>query len=134
MPDELRNLAATARPPGLDLGPRRNPLLQPAAYPTLYTWYVFFSSLDVLFTWLILRAGGREMNGLAHWIIESFNLPGMVTFKFLMVVLVVGICEILSRRRYTTGLRVARWAIILSAFPVVFGAGQLFAVVVLGGG
>ncbi len=116
---------AASRPP-------RNPLLRAATYPALYTWYIFFASLDIMITWLILHAGGREENALADWIIRQFNLPGVVTFKFLMVILVIAICEIIGRYRQDVGMRVARWAVILSAFPVVVGVGQLLIVALAG--
>jgi hypothetical protein len=115
------------------MDPQRPLLLRAAAYPSLYTWFVFFSSIDLLFTWLILHSGGREVNTIADWIIANFDLPGIVVYKFFLVVFVVTVCEILSRRRYDAGRKLARWAIVLSAFPVVFGAGQMLGVVVLGG-
>lgn len=108
---------------------RAMPFLSVALYPNNYVWYIFLSSLDLMFTWLILHAGGREVNALAAWIIEAYNVRGLVAFKFLAVVFVVLICEIVGRRRWVTGLMVARWAVALSAFPVLVGGMHLLRLV-----
>jgi hypothetical protein len=100
-------------------------LRRPALYPELYSWYVFASALDVLFTWRILQAHGTEVNVVADWIIQHHDLPGLAVFKFATVVLVLLICEVVGRRRYETGAKLARWAVALSAFPVVIGAAHL---------
>ena len=105
--------------------PRRSLLRRPTLYPDLYTWYVFASALDVLFTWRILQAGGTEVNVVADWIIARHDVPGLALFKFISVVLVVLICELIGRRRFDTGAKLARWAVALSAFPVVIGAAHL---------
>ncbi len=112
-----------SRPPGPAAG--RSLLRQAARYPELYTWYVFVSSLDILFTWLILQHGGRELNQLADWIIDRHDVPGLTVFKFATVVLVVLICETVGRFRHETGAKLARWAVAISAFPAVVGAVHL---------
>ena len=99
--------------------------LRAASYPTAYALFVVFSSLDVLFTWAILYRHGRELNAIADWVIRVSQLPGLCAFKFSMVVLVVLICEMVGRRQPETGARLARWAVILSAFPVLVGAVHL---------
>jgi hypothetical protein len=105
--------------------PARPFLRGSALYPELYSWYVFASVLDVLFTWRILGANGTEVNVIADWIIQHHDLPGLAVFKFATVVVVVLICEIVGRRRYEMGAKLARWAVALSAFPVVIGAAHL---------
>ena len=100
-------------------------LWQPALYPLEYGWYVFLSSLDLLFTWMILRVGGREVNAIADWIIRNHDLRGLVLYKFALVIIVVLVCEIVGRHRPVTGLKLARWAIVLSAFPTVVGGVHL---------
>jgi len=94
-------------------------------YPDLYTWYLFVSALDILFTWRVLVAGGTELNALADWIIRRHDVYGMVSFKFLTVVLVVLICEVVGRRRYQTGRKLARWAVAISTLPALVGAAHL---------
>ncbi len=100
-------------------------LKQPALYPGLYTWFVFASSLDLLFTWVILHHHGIEANAVADWVIQHYDLRGLIVFKFGMVALIVLICEIVGRRRYQTGLTLARWMVALAFFPVLIGAAQL---------
>ena len=88
-------------------------------FPNVYVWYVLFASLDVILTWVILHWGGSELNALADWIIRRHDLLGIVTYKFALVLFVVLICEIVGRRNRRRGLKLARWAVILTAFPVV---------------
>jgi hypothetical protein len=91
-------------------------------YPELYTWYIFLSAMDICFTWLILhQEGGRELNVLAEWIIERYDLRGVILFKFLLVVLVVVVCELVGRFEARVGRKLARWIVVLAAFPVVVG-------------
>ncbi len=107
---------------------RRSFLRRAALYPDLYTWYVFVSSIDILFTWLILTAGGHEVNALAAWVVRTHNVPGLVVFKFGTVVFVVLVCETIGRRKYQAGVKLARWAVVISGFPVVVGAAHLLRV------
>lgn len=104
-----------------------------ALYPQYYVWYVFLSALDVLLTWVVLHLDGREANVLADWIIRRHDLPGLVAFKFILVIVVVLVCEFVGRRNLQTGLKLARWAIVLSAFPVAVGAAHLLRLVLEGG-
>ncbi len=121
------NSAAGAEAPDRpDARPDPRPFMRrPTLYPALYSWYVFAASLDVLFTGLILHEGGTEVNAVADWVIARWNLPGLAVFKFITVALVVVICEWIGRRRPATGLRLARWAVAVTAFPVLVGAYHL---------
>lgn len=91
-------------------------------YPDLYTWFVFLSSLDLLLTWLILHAGGHEVNAIADWIIQQYNIRGLIAFKFMVVIFVLCICEVVGRIRIGLGARLARWAVVLTSFPVIVGS------------
>jgi hypothetical protein len=125
VPDEPPMLVPTAPAPPPTGTARRSLLRQPTLYPALYICFVLLSALDLLFTWRILAANGREENALANWIINRHGLPGLVTYKFGLVVGVVFICEIVGRRRAQTGAKLARWAVVMTAFPVVVGAVHL---------
>lgn len=94
-------------------------------YPVTYTWFVFLSAMDLMFTWTILHFGGREVNWVADHVIRRFGLVGVVALKFGVVTLVVCICEIVGRHRLETGRKLARWAIIISIIPVSAGFIQL---------
>lgn len=93
----------------------------PVLYPSLYALYVLVSAADLVFTWLILNEGGREVNFIADWVLAQWNIRGLVAFKFLTVVVVLLICEGVGRRRQDLGAQLARWAVVISAFPVVVG-------------
>ena len=98
-------------------------------YPQPYLWYVFLSSMDVVFTWLILQAGGREVNAIADWILRSHDVRGIILLKFILLAFVVVVCEIVGRHNHATGLKLARWAVAISAFPVLVGAFHLLQLV-----
>lgn len=96
-----------------------------ALYPDTYVWFILFASMDVMLTWIILHEGGSELNAIADWIIWHFDLYGVVAYKFLLVVVVVAICEYIGRRNPVRGRKLAQWAVMISLFPVVVGATQL---------
>lgn len=97
---------------------------RPVLYPDIYVWFVFFAALDILLTYIILSPvifedRGREVNAVAEWIIKHYGLPGMVVYKFSLVMLIVCICELVGRLRDHTGRRLAKWCVALTAIPVV---------------
>jgi hypothetical protein len=106
-------------------------------YPNAYVWFVFLAALDVVLTYLILHpvlffrdfdmteSRGSEVNALANWIIERWDVPGMVVFKFALVVIVIVLCEIIGRRKDQTGRRLAEWAIALTVIPVALALIQM---------
>jgi len=94
-------------------------------FPAHYTWFVFFASLDVMCTWIVVHFEGFEANPVAAWVIRRFDLPGAVALKFGAVVLVIAICEIVGRRRAATGRKLAEWSVAVSVIPVVLALWQL---------
>jgi hypothetical protein len=94
-------------------------------YSSAYAWLVLVSSLDIILTSVILRLGGREVNPIAEAVIAMHGLPGMIAFKFALMVFVIIMCEVIGRVRPRTGLWLARFGILASAFPVIVGAGVL---------
>jgi len=105
--------------------PPRFPGRTPALYPEAYTWLVFVSALDVMFTWVILFLGGRELNALAAVIIRRGGLAAMVAFKFGLVVFVIVLCEIVGRRSPKAGRGLAYCGVVISALPVVVSVALL---------
>ena len=93
-------------------------LRQAVLFPNFYVWLFFLSSLDIMLTWIVLYWGGQEVNVLADWVVQRWGLPGMVTFKFVLVTFVVCICEIVGRRNHATGRKLAEWAVAISTIPV----------------
>ena len=107
-------------------GPRRGVLRRAALYPNIYAWFVFLSAMDIMLTCIVLYFGGREVNILADWVFQRWGLPGMVVYKFLLVVFVVMICEIVGRLSMRRGRRLAKWAVVVTAVPVVLAFAQLW--------
>jgi hypothetical protein len=95
-------------------------------YENHYTWFVFVSALDIMLTWVILHAGGREANQLAASVLERFGLEGLVVFKFALVILVIAICEVVGRKNFATGRRLASWAVALTCVPLLVAVGLLW--------
>ncbi len=91
-------------------------------YPQQYTWFLFLSCLDLLFTWTILHSGGQELNWLAAKVIQHADLYGLVAYKFGWVVAIVLMIETIGKHRPPLGRRVAEWAVAITSVPVVIGA------------
>ena len=67
-------------------------------YPNHYTWLVFVSAMDIMMTCTVIVFGGHEVNVIANFFLRRWGLPGMVMFKFALVVVVIGLCELIGRR------------------------------------
>ena len=103
-------------------------LLQAARYPQAYVWFVFISSLDVMLTWIILHLGGREVNFLANYVLQRWELIGVVVYKFALVSLIVCICEVVGHSRPQTGRALARFAVLITLLPVIIALTHIAAV------
>jgi hypothetical protein len=113
--------------------PDRNRWLHGALlYPNAYALYILLSSLDIIITWTILRAGGQELNVVADWVIQNYDRVGVVVYKFLLLVIVVLICETVGRRNRALGQKLAYWAVALTAFPVIVGLVHLLSAIMVG--
>lgn len=77
--------------------------------------YVLFSLFDWLTTVFSLDAGGVEGNPIAASVFSMFGNPGLLTFKALVVVLIIAILILIPRR--IMSMRVATW--IAAAFAIV---------------
>ena len=98
--------------------PCRDMAIQPL-YPNRYVWFVLLSAMDVMLTFVILWMGGREANGIANAILQRFGIAGMTAFKFLIVIFVILLCELIGRRNDGAARRLAEWSIALTCVPVV---------------
>jgi Domain of unknown function (DUF5658) len=116
-------------PPGASADKPVNPYH--VLYPQVYLWYVLVSSLDIMFTWVLLHMGGEEVNVLADYILRRWDLTGLVVFKFMLVSLVICVCEYVGRRRPKLGRILAEWAVGITCIPVLLAVLQ---VLVHGGG
>ena len=76
--------------------------------------------MDLLLTWVILHYdGGREANALANAVLQRFGLVGLVAYKFVIVMAVISICEVVGRRRYNVGKGLAWGAMLLTCIPIL---------------
>ncbi|MBL8877519.1 MAG: hypothetical protein JNG88_00240 [Phycisphaerales bacterium] len=96
-------------------------------YPDLYVWFVFLAILDAVCTAVILGLDGREENVLAAWIIHHGGYGAVVIYKFVLVSLVLVICEVLGRQRDALGRFVAGLGVAVTSVPVAVGLIQLMA-------
>lgn len=96
-------------------------LRQPLLYPAWYPWFIALAALDVVFTARLIGLGGREVNVVAHTLIEAAGMSAAVALKFATVGLVVFICELVGRRSLPAGRRLAATAVALNGVPVAVG-------------
>ncbi|MCA9286685.1 MAG: hypothetical protein KDA22_15785 [Phycisphaerales bacterium] len=94
-------------------------------YPQGYLWFVFVSSLDIMLTWAILNRGGEEVNPVAKLVIDHWDLPGAIAFKFSLVLFVIVACEIAGRHAHRLALALIGTAVAVSAIPVVWSLALL---------
>jgi len=99
-----------------------------ASFPDAYCWYVLVCSLDLMLTnFAMNHAGAIEANGLAASAIELAGFHGLIALKLETMVVVISVCELVAIRRRATAVRLAEWAVAISAFPVVLTLVQLAA-------
>lgn len=97
----------------------------PMRYQTPYVWMIFFSSMDIMLTWAILRRGGEEVNPVAELVIRSWGINGASAFKFALILFVIVSCEIVGRRTDRTGRRLAWFGVFVAASPVAWSLALL---------
>ncbi len=88
-------------------------------FPNGYVWFVFLSALDIMLTRVILRLGGSEANGIAHKIVRNYGIVGLVAYKFLLVTLVILICEYIGRRKKEAARILLSIGIMCTCLPVL---------------
>ena len=94
----------------------------------MYVWFISVSVMDLILTWCILLMGGYEVNYLAHAVIGAWQLPGLLLYKFCLVMLVIVCCEEIGRRQPPTGRALLRVGVAMTCVPVVAALVQLLAV------
>lgn len=101
-------------------------LRAPTLFPNHYCWYLLVCCLDLALTNLVIgRFGATEVNALASRAIEVGGFWGLIALKFATVLVVIGVIELVGRRRPVTGHRLAECAIVVSGIPVVATLAQL---------
>lgn len=90
-------------------------------------WFILVNVLDFFATYLLLRRGGREVNPVARWFLETWGLvKGLLAYKFLLVAFICVVTQIIALRRVETARKVLRFGI------VVVGAVVLYSLILLG--
>lgn len=89
-------------------------------YPNSYAWLLLLSSMDIMLTWVILLFGGGEVNPIARWIIDHYNLLGMIVYKFALIVFFILICEVVGTLRHSTGWLLSKVSVMIACVPVVW--------------
>lgn len=87
-------------------------------YPNAYVWLLLLSSMDIMLTWVILLFEGQEVNPIARWVINRYELPGMIIYKFALIVFFIGICEVVGTLRDSTGWLLSRLSVMIACVPV----------------
>jgi uncharacterized membrane protein len=92
-------------------------------FPDLYCWYVLASTLDIVFTYIIIEVyKGWEANKLAAAIFERYGWPGMIALKYATVTIVLIVCEAAALKNERIAHRLAILAVAVGAFPVLWAA------------
>ncbi len=96
--------------------------IPPLRYTTCYMIFIIAAALDIILTWIILEHGGWEVNPIASTVIVRHGANGMIAFKFGLVVFTIVMCEIIGRKRESTGRRLAGFAALISSVPVLWSS------------
>lgn len=92
-------------------------------YPYFYLALAFVSALDLILTYIVILIGGIEVNPIANAVLQSpADFHGLIAYKFLIVASIVLICEFISSHTDVAGRRLAGWAVVISAFPVLWSS------------
>lgn len=61
-----------------------------------YLGFLLLNIFDLFLTGWIFRHSGEEANGVALWVLHHWHLVGFAIYKFIMVVVLIVICEIIA--------------------------------------
>ena len=61
-----------------------------------YLGFMLLNLFDLILTGLIFSNSGVEANGIPLWVLQNFGKRGFAIFKFLMVIVIVLVCELIS--------------------------------------
>jgi hypothetical protein len=99
--------------------------LPPMRYQNQYVWFLFFASLDIMLTWAILKREGSEVNPVARLVIDMWDLPGAIAFKFCSILVVITVCEVIGRMQDRTARWLANVSVFVSSLPVFYSLALL---------
>lgn len=100
----------------------------PLRYPATYLLFVLVAAADIILTfWIVWTEGTAvEVNAVARAVIEHLDLPGALAYKFGLVIFIIVMCEVISRRRDEVARRLAEWSVAVTTIPVVVSLVQIW--------
>jgi Domain of unknown function (DUF5658) len=114
-----------APPPPYSPGPSLT-LKSVATFPDAYAWYVLACALDLMLTLTVIaRFGAREVNAVAEAAIAAGGHSGLIALKVGSMGVVIVVCELIARRNVKAASRVAEWAVVVAALPVILTMAQI---------
>lgn len=81
-------------PPG-----KASMLIRKMQFPAEYGLFVAANLLDLFLTMLFIERGAGEANPAASWILLTFGKTGFIAYKVLLMLVVIGLCEAVARKR-----------------------------------
>ena len=78
---------------------KQNVLTLTLQFPLEYGLFIAVNLLDLLLTMLLINYGGGEANPLAFGAIQWMGKPGLIIFKVLLMLVVIGLCEVIAKRK-----------------------------------
>ena len=94
-----------------------------------YLGFLLLNLFDLFLTGYIFRHSGQEANGLALWVLHKYGLQGFAIFKFLMVVLIIVICELISLQAVARARQIIVGACVLYLIVIMWETYLIFDVV-----
>ena len=89
-------------------------------FPDRCLCFATLGLLDFVLTCFILSLGGGEANEIALWVMRHYGLAGAAIYKGGLVAFVIGLINWIAPRDLPAARRLANYALIVGAVPVLF--------------
>ncbi|MEM7782417.1 MAG: DUF5658 family protein [Planctomycetota bacterium] len=66
------------------------------------TYFILANCLDIFLTYFVLSLGAVEANPIANFFIRRWGLPGMITFKLIIVAFVCVVAQVVAIKKEST--------------------------------
>lgn len=84
-------------------------------------YFILLNVLDLGVTYLLLTRGGfRELNGLAAFLWQRWQLPGLIVFKLTLVASVAVVCQAIALKNEGTARKILNFGTILVVLVVLY--------------
>jgi len=78
---------------------KKNVLIRQVLFPTEYGLFIAANLLDLFLTMVFIRYGAGEANPFARWVILNAGKTAFAAYKLVLMLFVIGLCELVGRRR-----------------------------------